>query len=116
MFFVKLVHMGSARHEHKFEIMSPEIGVPYVTEQIAVLKGTDSKDRAVEFANWFGSAETQTAWMEQFGTVPCQKAAFEKAADNVKEFVGKVHQQDIDWEFVAQNLDQWVEKVELEFM
>ena len=110
------VLQNEQQRDYKFEIMSPEIGVPYVTEQIAVLKGTDSKDRAVEFANWFGSAETQTAWMEQFGTVPCQKAAFEKAADNVKEFVGKVHQQDIDWEFVAQNLDQWVEKVELEFM
>ena len=104
------------QREYKFEIMSPEIGVPYVTEQIAILKGGDSRDRAIEFANWFGSAEAQTAWMEKFGTVPCQKAAFEQAADHVKEFVGKVHQQDIDWEFVAQNLDQWVEKVELEFM
>ena len=110
------VLQNEEQRDYKFEIMSPEIGVPYVTEQIAILKGGDNKDRAIEFANWFGSAETQTAWMEKFGTVPCQKAAFEQAEDHVKEFVGKVHQQDIDWEFVAQNLDQWVEKVELEFM
>lgn len=110
------VLQNEQQRECKFEIMSPEIGVPYVTEQIAILKGGDSRERAIEFADWFGSAEAQTAWMKQFGTVPCQNAAFEQADDSVKEFIGKVHRQDIDWEFVSKNLDQWVEKVELEYM
>ena len=73
-------------------------------------------EKAVEFANWFGSSETQEAWMNKFGTIPCQKAALEKAPEDVKEFIGSVHQQEMDWKFVAENLDSWVEKVELELM
>ena len=38
------------------------------------------------------------------------------APENVKAFLEGVHQQDIDWAFVAEHLDQWVEKVELEFI
>ena len=34
----------------------------------------------------------------------------------MREFVDSVHQQDIDWAFVAENLDAWVEKVELEYV
>lgn len=99
-----------------FQIMSPEVGVPYVTEQIAILKGRNNTEKAIEFANWFGSAEVQEAWMNQFGTIPCNETAFAAAPENVKELVNSVHQQDIDWAFVAENLDAWVEKVELEFV
>lgn len=99
-----------------FQIMSPEIGVPYVTEQIAILKGRNNQERAIEFANWFGSAEVQEEWMNQFGTIPCNTKAYENAPENVKKFVDSVHQQDIDWGFVAENLEAWVEKVELEFV
>lgn len=100
----------------EFQIMSPEVGVPYVTEQVAILKGRDNTEKAIEFANWFGSAEIQTEWMNEFGTIPCNEGAFEQASDEIKEFVGSVHQQEIDWAFVAENLDAWVEKVELEFV
>ena len=99
-----------------FQIMSPEVGVPYVTEQIAILKGRNNTEQAIEFANWFGSAQIQEEWMNEFGTIPCNTGAYEKAPENVKEFVDSVHQQDIDWAFVAENLDAWVEKVELEFV
>ena len=36
--------------------------------------------------------------------------------EETKEFLNSVHQQDIDWEVVGENLDLWVEKVELEFV
>lgn len=101
---------------YKFSIMVPEIGVPYVTEQIALLKGSNKKEQAIEFANWFGSSEIQKEWMNEFGTIPCQPSALENASEEVKGFTEKVHQQDINWEFVAKHLDQWVEKVELEFV
>lgn len=102
--------------DYKFQIMTPEIGVPYVTEQVGILKGAKHQEAAIEFANWFGSAEVQEEWMNQFGTIPCQESALENAPDDVKEFLGKVHKQDIDWSFVAEYLDQWIQKVELEFM
>ncbi len=66
--------------------------------------------------NWFGSSEMQEAWMNEFGTIPCQQELLNNAPDDVKEFIDGVYQQEIDWKFVADNLDQWVEKVELEFM
>ena len=102
--------------DYKFQVMSPETGVPYVTEQIAMISGSDKRDLAVDFANWFGSADVPTEWMNEFGTIPCQPDALDKASDEIKEFVDAVHAQDIDWKFVSENIDQWVEKCELEFM
>ena len=99
-----------------FQIMVPEVGVPYVTEQVAILKGRDNTDEAIAFANWFGTAEVQEAWMNEFGTIPCNEKALANAPENVKEFIDSVHQQDIDWGFVAENLDAWVEKAELEYV
>lgn len=110
------VLQNEAERDTEFQIMSPEVGVPYVTEQVAILKGRDNTEKAIEFANWFGSAEIQAEWMNEFGTIPCNEDAFAQASDDIKEFVGSVHQQDIDWAFVAENLDAWVEKVELEFV
>lgn len=101
---------------YKFQIMVPEVGVPYVTEQIAMITGSGKRELAVDFANWFGSADIQADWMNKFGTIPCQPAALEKAPEDIKTFIDKVHPQDIDWEFVAENIDQWVEKCELEFL
>lgn len=110
------VLQNEEERDTEFQIMSPEIGVPYVTEQVAILKGRNNTEKAIEFANWFGSAEIQTEWMNEFGTLPCNEDAFAQASDDIKEFVGSVHQQEIDWAFVAENLDAWVEKVELEFV
>lgn len=110
------VLQNEEERDTEFQIMSPEIGVPYVTEQVAILKGRNNTEKAIEFANWFGSAEIQTEWMNEFGTIPCNEDAFAQASDDIKEFVGSVHQQEIDWAFVAENLDAWVEKVELEFV
>lgn len=110
------VLQNEAERDYKFQVMSPEVGVPYVTEQVAILKGSDKTEKAIEFANWFGSSKVQEAWMNEFGTIPCQEEALNNAPENVKAFLEGVHQQDIDWAFVAEYLDQWVEKVELEFI
>lgn len=110
------VLQNEKERETSFQVMSPEVGVPYVTEQIAILKGRNNQEQAIAFANWFGSADIQKEWMDEFGTIPCNTTAFESASEEVKEFVNSVHQQDIDWGFVAENLDAWVEKVELEYV
>lgn len=102
--------------DYEFQVMSPEVGVPYVTEQVAMITGSKKRELAVDFANWFGSADIQTEWMNEFGTIPCQPAALEKAPEDIKNFIDKVHPQDMDWAFVAENIDQWVEKCELEFL
>jgi len=40
----------------------------------------------------------------------------DEAPADIKEFIDQVHPQDMDWGFVAENIDQWVEKCELEFL
>lgn len=101
---------------YKFEIMAPEIGVPYVVEQTAVISGSKKNALAEDFINWFGTAEVQGAWSKKFGTIPASKEAQKDVSADTKAFMDKVHPQDIDWQVVASNIDQWVEKAELEFV
>jgi len=100
----------------KFGYMTPEIGAPFVVEQVAIPAKTKKADLAKEFADWFGSAEIQAEWSAQFGSTPAHPKALEKASEEVKALMNSLKVQDIDWAFVAENLDKWVEKVELEFM
>ncbi|MGD1815813.1 MAG: extracellular solute-binding protein [Pleomorphochaeta sp.] len=100
----------------KFDIMSPEIGVPYVVEQVAIISSTDSPNLAKEFASWFGSTEVQSQWSAKFGTIPADPVALESVTDDIKEFMGKIHPQTMNWSLIATNIDAWTEKAELEFV
>jgi iron(III) transport system substrate-binding protein len=48
--------------------------------------------------------------------MPVNKAAEAKANPEVVTFFADLKQQDIDWEFVQENMGAWVEKIELEYM
>ena len=96
--------------------MSPAIGVPYVVEQVGIIVHGKKTALAIDFANWFGSKEVQAAWSNKFGTIPAHPKALEQASTDLKEFMGAVHSQNMDWALVAENIDAWVEKVELEFI
>ena len=54
-------------------------GTYYIAEYIGILNKegrTDEETEAVKaFAEWFGSAETQAAWGEEFDSYPCNTAA-----------------------------------------
>jgi len=98
-------------------VMTPEIGVPFVVEQVAVLKKTDNPDTAKAFVNWFGSAEVQAAWAQKFGTSPANSVAMKSAKPEAVELDKMLSKaQYIDWAFVLENVNQWVEKIELEFV
>lgn len=100
----------------KFQVMSPKIGVPFVTEQTMILSSSKRQALAKEFINWFGTADVQSEYAKQFGSIPANKDAVKELPEETQEFLNSVHQQDIDWEVVGENLDLWVEKVELEFV
>ena len=51
-------------------------------EAIGIVNGTKKLDEAKEFVDWFGSAEVQGEWAEEFSTLP----ANEKAVDKANEF------------------------------
>ncbi|THJ67022.1 extracellular solute-binding protein [Arthrobacter echini] len=97
-------------------VVSPEVGVPYAVEQVAVVRGSDNQDTAKEFIDWFGSGDVQGRWAAEFDALPVNEVALEQAPPEVIEFNEQFTRQDIDYGFVQENLDSWVEKIELEYM
>ena len=98
------------------ETVMPSVGVPLAVEQIAMVKGTDKKEEAQKFIDWYGSAEVQGAFAKKFNSMPVNKVAAEQANPEVVDFFASLKQQDIDWDFVQENMGPWVEKIELEYM
>ncbi|OAS88196.1 MULTISPECIES: extracellular solute-binding protein [Metabacillus] len=92
----------------------PEAGTPQVVESIGIVNGTEQEELAQEFVDWFGSAEVQGAFAAEFNAMPANIEAQEQVTDFQKEVFADVVSQDIDWAFVTENIDAWVEKLELE--
>lgn len=99
-----------------FGVVHPEEGGPYVVEQVGILKSTKHPALAKAFVDWFGSAQVQAEWCQQFGTIPAQPEALTAASEDVRAFADSCKAQPMDWNWVSQHLDAWVEKVELEFL
>lgn len=96
--------------------MSPEIGVPFVTEQTMILSTSKKQALAKEFIDWFGQSEIQVEYSKNFGSIPANKDALKELPEDTKKFVDQVKPQNIDWEAVGKHLDEWVEKAELEYV
>ncbi len=104
-------------YDFTFGVMTPEIGVPYVVEQVAIINGTENLESAKAFVDWFGSSEVQAAWAQKFGSSPANKIAMESALDETQALDALLAKsQKIDWAVVQKNIELWVEKVELEYM
>lgn len=112
--------LAGIEEEFGFEagIVSPEIGVPTLVEQIGIVNKGKDQDTTVaeEFVNWFGSAEIQGAWAEQFNTLPVNEKALEKASEKNKSIYENTTIQDIDYNFISEHIENWVEKIELEIL
>ncbi|WP_245976663.1 extracellular solute-binding protein [Oceanobacillus arenosus] len=94
--------------------LHPEVGTPQVVESIAIVDGTEQLELAQEFVDWYGSAEVQGAFAAEFNAMPANLEAQDQVTDFQKEIFADVKAQDIDWAFVTENIDAWVEKLELE--
>ncbi|MBP3088499.1 extracellular solute-binding protein [Corynebacterium sp. sy017] len=97
-------------------IVKPKVGVPYAVEQIGIVNGSDRTEQAQKFIDWFGSAQTQIAWSAQFNSMPANKDAIAQADPAIVNFHNELPQQDIDWDFVRENINSWIEKIELEYL
>lgn len=107
---------GQKEFNTEFKVMTPKVGVPFVTEQTAILASSKKQALAKEFINWFGSAEVMEAYNQEFGSIPVNADAIKNLSPDAQKLLDTVQPQDIDWETVGKYLDQWVEKVELEFV
>lgn len=103
-------------YDFTFGLMTPEIGIPYVVEQVAIINGTKHLETAKAFVDWFGSAEVQGAWAQKFGSSPANRIAMESALEETRALDTLLAKsQKIDWAIVQKNIDLWVEKIELEY-
>ena len=97
-------------------VISPEDGVPYVTEQIAVINGTARQEQAEGFIDWFGSSDVQGQFAAKFAAYPVNTEARAQALPAVVELIESLPKQDIDWALTREHIGEWVEKTELEYL
>ncbi len=99
----------------KAGIVSPKVGVPTTVEQVGIINKGNDQDTTVakEFVDWFGSAEVQGEWAKQFGTLPVNEKAVGQATDQMKSIASGTTVQKMDYSFISQHIDKWVEKIEL---
>lgn len=94
-------------------------GTYYIAEYIGILDKegrTEAQTEAVTaFAEWFGSAETQAIWGEEFDSYPCNEAAVSMLYDEVPEIytlhnfaLEPVEGTDMNYaEYVAAHSSEW---------
>ncbi|MDS2879171.1 extracellular solute-binding protein, partial [Streptococcus pneumoniae] len=99
--------IGQKEQNVEFKVMTPEIGVPFVTEQTMVLSTSKKQALAKEFIDWFGQSEIQVEYSKKFGSIPANKDALKELPEDTKKFVDQVKPQNIDWEAVGKHLDEW---------
>lgn len=111
---------GKATREKQYELkttaVKPAVGIPFAVQHVALVKGTKKADQAKKFIDWFGSAELQAKWSNEFFTAPTNTKADATANKDAVEATDAFTRQDIDWAFVAKNIDAWVEKITLEYL
>lgn len=100
----------------KTDAVMPEIGVPMIRQSVALVKGTKKEEKAKEFIDWFGSAELQGAWSKEFATAPTNIDAVPLGDQEAIEFTDSFTEQKIDWAFVAEHLDKWIEEIQLKYV
>lgn len=104
-----------AQYGTKTGYATPECGIPYAVEGVAIVSTTKNVEEAKRFVEWFGSAQIQGEWSEQFKTMPANEKAADKAPAS-QIAMCSIPAQDIDWALVAANIDAWCEKIMLEYM
>ncbi|MBG6215108.1 MAG: extracellular solute-binding protein [Cryobacterium sp.] len=91
-------------------------GYAYVTEQIALVAGGKRPTQSQKFIDWFGSADVQGQFAQQFAAYPVNEGARAAALPAVVELIESLPRQDIDYAAVREHIGEWVEKTELEYL
>ena len=112
--------LKGAMTPENWDLVEIDDGTYYIAEYIGILDKagrTEEETEAVKaFAEWFGSAETQAAWGEEFDSYPCNTAAADilypdgiPAIYTLKNFaLTKVDGTDMTYaEYVAEHSSGW---------
>lgn len=100
-------------YEKEFAWAKPDVGVPFAVEMVGIVNGCKNPDAAQEFLNYYGSKDVM---LKVSKSVPTIKEARGNIPAELTELIDSVKVQEIDYDFVAKNLDKWLEKIELEII
>lgn len=111
--------LGTMKPEN-WALVDIDDGTYYIAEYIGILDKADRTEEQTEavkaFAEWFGSADVQAAWGEEFDSYPCnQAAAAILYPDGIPEIytlknfaLSKVEGTDMTYaEYVAEHSGEW---------
>jgi iron(III) transport system substrate-binding protein len=98
------------------DFVVPAKGVPYVWEGVGIIKNGKNEARAKQWVDWMGSTEVQSEWSSRFGHIPTNRDTHSTFTPELREAMARCHPQNIDWSLVTENLDKWMEKIQLEFV
>lgn len=88
-------------------------------ESLALINGAKNLENGKKFIEWFGSAEVQADYAEKFfyfGQVPLNPKALSLCDSEIQKASEMFIEQDVDNQKIAENLDEWIKKIELEIM
>ncbi len=93
-------------------------GTPVVSGNIAVTSLGIQNPNAKAFIDWFGSVEFQVQMARKFGLgwAPAIPEALDKSPPEVRSAIEQFDVQDINWSKIAPKLNDWMTRIELEFV
>ncbi len=101
------------------EYVNDEDGNIISVESLALIKGAKNSENGKKFIDWFGSAEVQADYAKQFfyfGQVPLNSKALSLCDSEIQDASAMFKDQDVDNRKIADKLDEWIKKIELEIM
>lgn len=97
-------------------IIDPEYGIVQTVEQVGIVDDGEDNTLEQEFVDWFGSYEVMHGFAEQHNQMPAHEEARQGATDRLLEVMDQTTPQDIDFNWILENLDQWIEYAELNLL
>ncbi len=96
------------------KIVNTAGGTPFIAEGIGIVAGTEQLEDAKAFVDWFGSPSFMAAYAHQFKQAPVHPEALIRSPKEVTDMVSMLIPQPINWDLVANEIDGWMQRIELE--
>ena len=113
------VKKQAENYQINIEYVNDEQGNIISLESLALINGAPNSENGKKFIEWFGSAEVQADYAEKFfyfGQVPLNKNALGLCDTEIQEASNMFKEQEVDNQIIAEKLDGWIKKIELEIM
>jgi len=104
--------------ETESNLMYFENGQPSNVNELGVVKNDNPEVLAesLRLADFLGSAEFMGPFASEFGNIVTNEGATDQMTDASTEIYNNYTEQDLDWDTINNNLDDWIAKIELEMM